>query len=232
MTRETVATDTPLRRATSWMLARLPPSLVGSVRGPHDGPRTIGRRYGRAGLASRASSSAWSGNHAPAAGSTMPPHSGSVVEPATPRLHEPSDSPGTLIQRYASTSAFPATGAAAGRGPSPRPGGLHQSCLSGYAVDVVHGPLPFRLVSTTKCVAPVAVSRVSIPEVFSAGLVEVALQTPYGLSATPVHAPRRAAIIVPSGPPFQYWFGQPAKSPEAMHREIHVPYCTAFCVNW
>ena len=31
-----------------------------------------------------------------AAGSAMPPHSGSVVEPAIPRLHDPSDSPGHL----------------------------------------------------------------------------------------------------------------------------------------
>ncbi len=35
----------------------------------------------------------------PAAGLTMPPHSGLVVAPATPRLHEPSDWPGISIQR-------------------------------------------------------------------------------------------------------------------------------------
>jgi hypothetical protein len=37
----------------------------------------------------------------------MPPHSGSVVEPVTPRLHDPSDAPGILIQRYASRRATP-----------------------------------------------------------------------------------------------------------------------------
>ena len=47
------------------------------------------------------------GNQAPAAGSAMPPHSGSVVEPVTPRLHDPSDAPGILIQRYASRRATP-----------------------------------------------------------------------------------------------------------------------------
>src|SRR5450759_4801054 len=53
----------------------------------------------RGGFASCASCSACCENHAPAAGSTMPPHSGSVVEPETLRLHEPSDSPGTFTQR-------------------------------------------------------------------------------------------------------------------------------------
>src|SRR5262249_43951984 len=82
------------------------------------------------GLALCTKSSAISGNHWPAAGSMMP-HSGSTVEPPgpRPRVHSPSDSPGILIHRYASMSVFPVL--AVGRKPTPRSGGLHQSCGSG-----------------------------------------------------------------------------------------------------
>jgi hypothetical protein len=50
-----------------------------------------GRQGSSGGSASRASCRACCGNQSPAAGSTMPPHSGSVVLPAMPRLHCPSD---------------------------------------------------------------------------------------------------------------------------------------------
>ena len=63
------------------------------------------------------------GNQAPAGGSTMPPHSGSAVAPGTLRLQEPSDSPGTFTQMYASTSCLPSASGDAwltvGRAPTP-----------------------------------------------------------------------------------------------------------------
>jgi hypothetical protein len=46
------------------------------------------------------------------------------------------------------------------------------------------------------------------PDVLRFATVTESLQTPYGLSATPVYSPRRSAIVVPVGPPFQYWLGQ------------------------
>ena len=38
--------------------------------------------------------------------------------------------------------------------------------------------------------------------------------------------------MVPSGPPFQCWLGQPAGLPVAMHWETQVPYRTRFSVHW
>src|SRR5438045_73357 len=145
--------------------ARGPQSNDGRGQAPH-------RFYGvSGGLASCASCSACAGNHAPAAGSTMPLHSGSVVEPEMPRLHDPSDSPGTFTHRNASASGLLVF--VVGGGPRPRPGGLHQSCLSGYATVVCQGPRPSRLVSTTKCVAgctepSIDARRESMPTVFHA----------------------------------------------------------------
>src|SRR5438034_667309 len=75
---------------------------------------------------------------------------GGVQAPGPTWLHAPSDSPGTFTQRNASASRLPVF--VVGRGPRPRPGGLHQSCLSGYATVACQGPRPSRLVSTTKCV--------------------------------------------------------------------------------
>src|SRR3954469_14057093 len=58
------------------------------------------------GAPSLASESAWSSQNAPAAGSTAATYSG-PPGPAVPRVQEPSDSPGTFTQRYASTSGTP-----------------------------------------------------------------------------------------------------------------------------
>src|SRR6185369_10623540 len=93
-----------------------------------------------------------SGHHAPAAGSTMP-YSGSIVPPGMPRLHWPSDSPITLMYRYASTSGTPVL--AVGRSPTPRPGGLHQTWGSPVYLPGggVQAPRPLRLVSVTKWVS-------------------------------------------------------------------------------
>src|SRR3954447_18998795 len=80
------------------------------------------------------------------------PHSGSCG-PASPRVQEPSDSPGTLTHSFASNSGEPVL-RVDGRSPRPRPGGLHQSWASGYLpAGGVHGPWPLRLVSITKCVS-------------------------------------------------------------------------------
>src|SRR3954469_9006934 len=78
----------------------------------------------------------------------MPPHSGSAVLPGMFRLHWPSDWPGVLIHRYASTSGTPVF--AVGRSPRPRPGGLHQVCGSGLDTEGVQGPWPLRVGSITK----------------------------------------------------------------------------------
>ena len=52
-----------------------------------------------------------------------------------------------------------------------------------------------------------------MPDELSAGSSASSLHTPNELSATPVHSPSSTAILAGSGPPFQYWFGQPTKSP-------------------
>ena len=75
--------------------------------------------------------------------------------------HAPSDSPGVLIHRYASSNDTPVL--AVGRRPAPAPGGLHQlppfnvaitlaGWLKGAAAKgaVSSGPFAFRLVSITK----------------------------------------------------------------------------------
>src|SRR4051812_49927149 len=79
------------------------------------------------------------------------PHSGSCEPAGSPRVHEPSDSPGTFTHSFASSSGEPVL-RVVGRSPRPRPGGLHQSCGSLYVfAGGVHGPWPLRLVSITKC---------------------------------------------------------------------------------
>src|SRR3954452_7290323 len=84
------------------------------------------------------------------------PHSGSSAPAGSPRVHDPSDSPGTFTHSFASSSGEPVL-RVVGRSPSPRPGGLHQSWTSvpaGYLpAGGVHGPWPLRLVSITKCVS-------------------------------------------------------------------------------
>jgi|GEM_PF-780266 len=110
--------------------------------------------YPIAGFESAISWCACAGNHAPAAGSTMPPHAGSVPVPL--RSHWPSDSPGTFTQRKASRSGLPVV--VVGAMPRPRPGGLHQSS------GPTHGPWPLRLVSMTKWVVGVPPSGVTVPE--------------------------------------------------------------------
>jgi hypothetical protein len=79
---------------------RLSPNDDGADRGdPRPAPSSVpSSPQLSGGTASCASSSACCGNHAPAAGSTMPPHSGSVVPPV-PRVHCPSDCPGVLTHR-------------------------------------------------------------------------------------------------------------------------------------
>src|SRR4051812_49083029 len=157
------------RRRGQWDggIAAVPFSPYGSPYGTSEGDASI------------ASSSACCGNHAPAAGSTTP-RSGSTVPAEPSRVHEPSDSPGVLIQTYASTSALPVL--VVGPMPAPRAGGLHQSCATpafAYpAAAQFQGPSPLRLVSTTKCVVgctlpSICAQRESIPTVFhrrSAGL--------------------------------------------------------------
>ena len=104
------------------------------------------RRSGGSALA--ASSSACSGNHSPAPGSTRP-HSGSTVSPAgpSPRVHSPSDSPGDLDpqvgveQRLAGVERR-----RAGRGPDRA--GCTSPAGRGRPV-AAHGPCPLRLVSIT-----------------------------------------------------------------------------------
>src|SRR3954447_12187386 len=85
-------------------------------------------------------------------------HSGSAEPGGSPRVHEPSLSPGTFTHSFASSSGEPVL-RVVGRSPRPRPGGLHQSCGSLYLpAGGVHGPWPLRLVSITKCVSwPVGV---------------------------------------------------------------------------
>src|SRR5262249_23130608 len=114
---------------------------------------------GTEGFANWISSAACFSDQAPAAGSA-PPRSGSLPPPI-PRSHWPSDSPGILIQTYASTSGLPVR--VVGRAPRPRSGGLHQVCASLYAVPALgaHEPLPLRLVSITKCVSGPALPTLS-----------------------------------------------------------------------
>src|SRR4051794_41879427 len=97
----------------------------------------------------------------------MPPHSGSVVAPAMPRLQDPSDSPGTFAQRYASTSGLPVS--VVGGIPSPRAGGLHQSCASGYDAVGFHGPRPLRLRSVPKGGVPGGGDPPVVPAGFEPG---------------------------------------------------------------
>src|SRR4051812_37919709 len=79
--------------------------------------------------AARESSSAMSVHQLPALG---------------PPPHVPSDSPGCLIQRYASTSGWPVF--VVGSTPSAWPCGLHHCVV----------PMPFRLVSIRKCLPPMS----------------------------------------------------------------------------
>src|SRR5665647_1320063 len=104
-----------------------------------------------AGLAFFASVSAWAGHHTPAAGSTLP-YSGSIVPPAMPRLHWPSDSPMVFTYRYASTRATPVS--AVGRTPTPRLGGLHHVCGS-----PVYLPATRRRGATRRAAASASVRR-------------------------------------------------------------------------
>nr|BFE76494.1 hypothetical protein GCM10020092_097950 [Actinoplanes digitatis] len=80
----------------------------------------------------RARSRAYRDHHCPAGGAPLP--------------QAPSDSPGRLTHRNASASGTPVR--VVGSSPSARPGGLHQ-CRS--PAPFCAGPLPLRLVSTTKC---------------------------------------------------------------------------------
>src|SRR5665647_3454769 len=169
---------------SGWTLVREPPKgrPRRSATGPSC-PSAAVNRQNSGGLASWASWSACCGNHAPAAGSAMLPHSGSVVLPATLRVHCPSDCPGVFTHREASSSAFDGTGFAAGRSPRPRPGGLHQSCavpaLVYPAAAQFQGPRPLRLVSMTKCLTPATFAyRALRPDVLSAGLSDVSLHSP------------------------------------------------------
>src|SRR4051812_49644370 len=119
----------------------------------------------------------------------MPPHSGSVVAPAMPRLQDPSDSPGTFAQTYASTSGLPVS--VVGGIPSPRPGGLHQSCASGYDAVGFHGPRPLRLVSITKSAVPGVENPALIPAVLSARSAAALLPTPWCFHTKPLPGPAR-----------------------------------------
>ena len=51
-------------------------------------------------------------------------------------------------------------------------------------------------------------------------MFDSSLHSPYALSATPVHSPSSSAIFAGSGPPFQYWFGHPKKSPALHGRRV------------
>src|SRR3982751_4577779 len=125
--------------------------------------------------------------------------------------HEPSDSPGTLTHRFASSRATPVF--AVGRRPSPAPGGLHQlpewsapstpaDWLEGAAAYGVtsSGPLPLRLVSITKCVDGVNGPIQPGP----------ARALAYALSTAATFAGVKFGIQLPDpGGVSTYWFGQP-----------------------
>ncbi|GII98626.1 hypothetical protein CLV28_0392 [Sediminihabitans luteus] len=137
------------------------------------------------------------------------PRAGSTV-PDVPRRHAPSDVPGTLTQRYASTSTVP-TGSTStvptptvptptvpagptpsvGRAPAPRPGGLHHASASAPSANPpaggVHGPRPLREVSTTRCGAS-AGSR-AIPAAAYASSYQDVAAPGQSVTCTP---PRRA----------------------------------------
>src|SRR4051794_41891896 len=82
------------------------------------------------------------------------PHSGSAEPAGSPRVQEPSLSPGTFTHSFASRSGEPVL-RVVGRSPRPRPGGLHQSCGSLYVLaGGVHGPWPLRLAAIPECPRP------------------------------------------------------------------------------
>src|SRR5262245_15539301 len=109
------------------------------------------------------------------------PRTGSAAPGADQRLHWPSEAPGILTHRYASTRG---AGCAAGAGPIARSGGLHQSWGSPAGwLPGVHGPRPLRLVWMTRGTDGAVPSsmlayRQLMPDVLSAGSVEVSLHSP------------------------------------------------------
>ena len=111
--------------------------------------------YPSGGLAFRASSSASPGTTDPRPGSTMA-RTGSSG-PAVQRVHCPSDCPGILTQRNASSSGFPCSPSACAGAAARRVAPVLR--VLGARRGRLHGPCPLRLVSTTKCAVGTACPR-------------------------------------------------------------------------
>ena len=176
------------------------------------------------------------GTTAPAAGSTIAPLRVDGPVGPSPREHCPSDSPGILIQRYASTSGLPVF--AVGREAERRGrAGCTSPARRGYDVGRLPRPEPVAARVDDE-VRRAGACRASGTR--DAGRVQRRVRRRVAPRAVRARARRRSTrraasrSSLGSGPPFQYWFGHTPASlrRDAMQREIHVPYWTAFCAYW